>query len=505
MIQTLPSSKTASFVKECLYLWNKYPEIGSAIRKDLDDYAKAKKFARLEDKQYELNLSSSLPDFDELCLVPESPAALALAQGCPRMPEVLVFIFLQLRGFWGSVSDQTAIDRMQESATLSIILTNLDKKMPGRSTIHENINKISNQTRELILECQLADTLEMGLDDFQKVFIDSTSVEASNCWPTDAGVIRRLLQRVIRQFEVVEAFGISPVADFHIPVWIKELGQLHFKINNTTGVKGAPKKRIKLYKRFLKVAAKAMNYLIRQFIVREMQAKSAELMPSKKRKMDSIISAVEQDLHDVAHVITYTGERLFNGISLPSADKIISLSDQSAAFIRKGSRNDVIGYKPQLMRSMDAGFITALYLESGNPSDSKSLLPSVEQHIKSTGITPLFISADDGYSSPDAVADVKELGVKDICLSGAKGKRLLGDDVWMQEEYIDGRRRRSAVESLMFTLKYVYEFGRMRRRGLKEVQAEMLEKVTAYNICRAMEMKAEHESKERQVSMVKAR
>jgi len=36
MIQTLPGSKTASFVKECLYLWNKYPEIGFAVRKDLD-------------------------------------------------------------------------------------------------------------------------------------------------------------------------------------------------------------------------------------------------------------------------------------------------------------------------------------------------------------------------------------------------------------------------------------------------------------------------------------
>jgi len=504
MIQTLPNSKTASFVKECLYLWGKYPEIGNAIQQDLDNYAKLKKYERLEDRQYELNMSMSLPDFDELTLVPESPDALTLAQGSPRMPAVLVYIFLQLRGFWSSVSDQVAVDRMLESVTISIILSNLGKRMPGRSTIHENVNKISNETRELIFECQLADTLELGLDDFRQVCIDSTSVEANNCWPTDAGVIRRLLGRAINLFKTVESFGISPLAEFYLMNWMTELGKLHFKINNTRGTKGAPKKRIKLYKDFIRTASKAMNYLIRNFIVRRMQAERCDLKPSKRRKLDMFIDAIEQDLQDVGYVITYAGNRVFDGVSLPSAEKIISLSDDSAAFIRKGARNDVIGYKPQLMRSMKGGFVTALFLEKGNPSDSKSLVPTVNQHIKATGVVPQFISADDGYSLQDAVDSVKEIGVTDICLSGAKGKRILGDELWNREEYIEGRRKRSAVESLMFTLKYSYEFGRMRRRGLEEVKAEMLEKVTAYNICRAIDLKQAKSKEDALVSLPKA-
>ena len=38
----------------------------------------------------------------------------------------------------------------------------------------------------------------------------------------------------------------------------------------------------------------------------------------------------------------------------------------------------------------------------------------------------------------------------------------------------------------MFTLKYVFEFGRLRRRGLENVMAEMTEEVIAYNVLRKL-------------------
>ena len=46
------------------------------------------------------------------------------------------------------------------------------------------------------------------------------------------------------------------------------------------------------------------------------------------------------------------------------------------------------------------------------------------------------------------------------------------------------RNSRSAVESLMFTLKHNHDFDRMKRTGLQAVRAEMIEKVLAYNFRR---------------------
>ena len=107
-------------------------------------------------------------------------------------------------------------------------------------------------------------------------------------------------------------------------------------------------------------------------------------------------------------------------------------------------------------------------------------------HAENTGVVPLFVSADDGYSSGAGRSACLEFGVRDVCLSGAVGKKITPEHLWDSEEYVSGRRYRSAVESLMFTLKYVLEFGRLRRRGLENVLAEMTEEVIAYNVLRKL-------------------
>ncbi len=167
-------------------------------------------------------------------------------------------------------------------------------------------------------------------------------------------------------------------------------------------------------------------------------------------------------------------------LTLPSVEKILSLSDITAAFIKKGQRNSVIGYKPQIGMSKN-GFVSALIIEPGNGADAKYLIPLVEKHIENSGVIPDFVSTDDGYSSAAGRKGCLDLGVKDVCFSGAKGKKILGDELWEDEKYIDGRRNRSAVESLMFSLKYVVHFDRLRRRVIEAVKSEMPGKIIAYN------------------------
>jgi hypothetical protein len=53
---------------------------------------------------------------------------------------------------------------------------------------------------------------------------------------------------------------------------------------------------------------------------------------------------------------------------------------------------------------------------------------------------------------------------------------------WKSQTYRQARAERSAIESLVFTLKEGLEFGEMVRRTHENVLAEMLEKVLAYNI-----------------------
>ena len=479
----------AKYCEEVLSLGEKFPNIYKKISHDQDVHAKNKKLERMLDRQYEESKTLSLPGLDTE-LKPLSIDEIELDTGRPRMAAELVFLFSLLRGFYGSVTDCNVSDRFKDSMTLYILLDNLNIKLPAPTTILENVNALSNETRDYIFTCQLDDVFTSKADDFSYAIFDSTSVSASSCWPTDARIIYQLLDRVFNYGQKFEGFGIQPIPAFYMPNWLKILKELLFKINNTKGTKKIKKKdKVKpLYNDYLIAAHKAYGYLLRIFTIRSVAIKESDLPPSKKNQLLAVHDKIEEDLLILSSVLYYTEERVFNEVVLPSAEKIISLSDETAAFIKKGQRNAVIGYKPQLAQS-EKGFVTALIIEPGNKADSDNLFPLAKQHKENTGVTPKFISADDGYSSK-AGRDkcLEKLKVENVCLSGAVGKKITPADLWDSELYIDGRKKRSAVESLMFTLKYVFNFGQLRRRGIENVRAEMLEKITAYNIRKKIEI-----------------
>jgi hypothetical protein len=141
-----------------------------------------------------------------------------------------------------------------------------------------------------------------------------------------------------------------------------------------------------------------------------------------------------------------------------------------------------------LVRS-ENGFVTSLLVPQGNAADSIKLVPAIGDSIKRTGVVAELVSTDDGYASAKGRDKLLEMGVNNISISGAKGKKLTTLEEWESETYRDARRCRSAVESLMFTIKDGFAFGELDRRGIEAVRDELLEKVLAYNCCRSILIK----------------
>ena len=141
----------------------------------------------------------------------------------------------------------------------------------------------------------------------------------------------------------------------------------------------------------------------------------------------------------------------------------------------------MVGYRPQLARS-GGGFVTGLFLPRGNTADSLHFVTMVKEQIANTGIIPSVASVDDGYSSQLGRNEVLDFGLKVVSIGGAKGKKLIEAQQWNSRPYRQARTERSAMESLLFTLKEGFQFGVLARRSHGNVLAEMLEKVLAYNI-----------------------
>ena len=463
------------------------PEIIKAIEKDLDAYAREKKSLRLADKKFFESRTGDLPKMNirERNVLAEE---LQLAVGRPRMPGSAVYVFLMIRGFLGSLTTKPARRFLRESMSLYGFLQDRGLSLPGATTILENVNLVSHATRELIFDKQIALILGQELDDFKRLTIDSTAVKANSSWPTDAKILTGLLMRAARLGQKMHLWGLENFTQGWVPRWLEEMDKGVFQICLVAGKAKSRGKLKKRYRQLLGRGRKAADALAVELKRLEQRRPLEGQAPSRRILLERVMQQIQADLSDAQRVLEYAHARVFHDQKLPSTEKVLSLSDGSAAYIKKGSRNPVIGYKPQLVRSVK-GFVTSLLVPQGNAADAVELVPAIGDSIRRTGVVAGSVSTDDGYASAKGRDAVLGMGVKDISISGAKGKKLTAPDDWDSEAYRDARRNRSAVESLMFTIKDGFEFGELGRRGMAAVQDELLEKVLAYNCCRLILMK----------------
>jgi IS5 family transposase len=487
LFAVVPDTRTAEIVAEALCTLRAFPEIERMIEADLDRRALQLKARRMADAEWErariAERTSSLP---RLSVPAESESAgvstpLRLETGRRRTDTQLVFLALTLHGIYGSVTDGDAVDRILESTTLAVFCLNRNIRRPDRTTLLRHINAISNETREAIVDIQFQRVKAEGLDDFEKLFVDSTAVEANTRWPTDSGLILRCLSGVYHScLRLPKLFALPHIDTRWCEARLKRMHRHDFHINTVSG-KGRAGKRRKVYRKFYNLAEKLSAHLRREFeTVLEPALGALDVRPSMRQYLQRVGDTIRNGLSDAARVLEYSRNRVLHGIGVEAGVKILSLSDGDVAFIQKGDRPPVIGYKPQIARTGN-GFLAALSVSPGNTADVTALQPLLGESIRRSGVVPTTVSTDDGYSSRANRLALQQLGVVNISFSGAKGQRLTPEGEWDSEALSEARRERSAIESMMFVLKHDYLFGRMRRRGIEGVRAEMLAKVIAFN------------------------
>ena len=481
---TVPDTEFSRFCLEADQLAREFPEILERIKQDLDKEALRKKEIREKDKKWQLEQEALF----ELEITTKEKVSLELGVGRPRMAPYTVYMLAVGRGFYGGIKSRNGGIFTSESRTLQVLLENKGISMPSESSVYDNINAISNETREFILTCQMKKVLKDGLDSFDELTIDSTSVSGNISWPRDSNIILGLIKRAFKCGKKLEFFGAKNILDRFIPRLIREISRLSKKINLESGKLDSKKKRRKYYRKLLKLSGQAEILLQEEFQKVIKQIKDLHVKPSQKDRLERLVEIIKSDIDMLKKVRGYCHSRIIDELTVQSKDKVMSISDKDAAFIKKGDRQSVVGYKPQLVRTKN-GFISSATIPLGNAADSGQFGPAISKSISQTGIIPTSVSADDGYVNKDERDALLKLGVSVVSFSGSKGKSLLPEEDWDSEIYVTTRNNRSAVESLMYLIKHNFNFDRVVRRGHKNVKAELLEKVLAYNFCRLFQIR----------------
>lgn len=482
MFVSPPDSELYAFLQEAHRLVEREPQIIERIEAELDLHGQQKKALRLKDAEWRQAQTLGLPTVPWEPVTPKAED-LRLEGGRPRTPAYVVFMFLVGRGFYGGFKSAEATTLLLESTTLAVFLTNQGMSMPGRSTLNELVNAVSNETRDMILSAQVRTVLREGWDDFKKLLQDSTAVEGNTQWPKDSQLMVDLLARAIRRGAKLDRFGMAKIDEPRAGKLLRKMAVLHKQISMGAGKPGSKGERRKLYAKLLRLARRSVALLEPHVARAEKAIDALDILPSRRQMALRLVRWLRSDLQNVQRVMRCCEDRVMHERKVPVEEKVLSVSDADVGFIVKGGREPVVGYKPQIGRS-GAGFIPGLILPQGNAADSGQLLAMFEQVLGRTGVVPAEVSVDDGYASRDGRARLQALGVKVVSISGSKGKHITPPEEWDDPDYLAARNGRSAIESLMFTIKDGFDFDRVARRGIENVRAEMLEKVVAYNFCR---------------------
>lgn len=475
----------AQVVIEALELARFDRSLVEALEQDIEMAARAAKKVRLMDWQFELEKTEPLSplldlpepsDFDRM-----EASGLALDPGRPRSIDgELLLVLLAVNSVLG-LSSVPGYERLVESEVFGALLGALCRKRPARTTVANYLSLASAESRQRIHAAVCRKAKAEGLDDFAEVTVDSTAVEANSAWPTDSGLIWGFLRQAYgllgRQAKLT---GVECTSSL-VERWLEDLERQHKAISLLPSRPGSVKARRQLYRKLLRIAGLTQRKLLALLDDKRDLIEDRCITPGHRLRVDAIMAEVAKSMDGAGKVMEAARVRVLEGGKVAAAARAFSLADPDAWMIEKGDRDPVLGYKPQIGRSAN-GFITAFEVLPGNPADSTRLVELTNAHIRNTGVTPCLVATDDGYSAQGNLDALVALGVETVSFSGAKGRDLLGDQLW--EGTTEIRSDRSAVESTIFTLKHMCGLRRFCRRGIEGVAQDLSEAILTYNLWR---------------------
>ncbi len=380
-----PKSNLSRFIEEARRLLQREPRILERIDRDLDVHGLAKKRLRLADRRWRHQQHAFIPGHTPVSQPKPEETELTLGQGRPRMAAEICYLFLMLRGYTGGVKDETTLDLFFESTSIQLVLAQAGIKMPRPSTIIDNTNAISQETRDFILDAQLSLILDEGLDDFKKQTADSTAVWANTAWPTDSGLMLAFIQRIWKRASKLPLFDL-PTLDYpEFPEISKELERLEFQIAMSPKQKLGARKRKLAYQQLID-HAEVVSQVFGEELARIRDAFSPEsLAPSRRDMAARLLTGIGEDIAELGRLIEACVQRVIEGAKPSGTNRRLSIADEDAAYIAKGTHDPTIGYRVQVMRTQK-GFVVGHLVPKGNANDASQFLGLCEVSMARTGV-----------------------------------------------------------------------------------------------------------------------
>ena len=340
-------------------------------------------------------------------------------------------------------------------------------RLPGKSALQATVGAVTAATWERINRTLLDAARAAGVEAGDRVRIDSTVTETHVLEPADSRLLFdgvRVLARLLG--EARERLGPGAVAfrDHR-----RAAKRRHLEIRSKRG----PAVRAAVYRRLLKLAGLTMAYA---------EAALPAVAASGAAWAGPWAESVKEINGLLGRVADQARRRVFDGETVPAAEKVASLFEPHTDIIRKGGRRTHYGHKVNFATGR-SGLVLDAVVEDGNPADSARCLPMLERHVAHYGAAPERAAFDGGYASKENLAQARALGVRHAVFQKKRGMRDedMSPSAWIRRQL---KRFRAGVEGNISYLKRCFGLGLCRWRGLPRFRAYVQSAVFAHNLVR---------------------
>lgn len=366
-------------------------------------------------------------------------------------------IYKEIKGL-----DYRELEYAQKDSRICATFIKLDERNPySFQTFQKYISKISAESLECLLIALNKIAISEGLEDINRIRMDSTVVKTNIHYPTNNALVWDCIKESHRLLSKLE----EETKDIDIRDYTKSAKKNYYKINITK----SKDKRVDLFRKQLILFTKCINQV-------------DQVIRNPKKKACSIVAielALENLLPLMRQVYDMTKRKEILGEKVPNDEKLFSIYELHTDIIVKGGREVLFGHKVNL-----AGGSSNLILDcqtlDGNPSDTSLYQGTMDRIIENYGKVPRDVSTDGGYASNNNKEYAQEKGIVNIVFNKVVGS--LQNITTSKNLETMLKKWRSGIEAVISNYKRGFGMFICNWKGKAHFKAKVLWSAIAYNI-----------------------
>ncbi len=340
---------------------------------------------------------------------------------------------------------------------------------PSKSALQRNIKSLSPECLEAVNQLLVTRALTERVDNGNKVRVDCTVTETNIHEPTDSSLLWdcvRVLSRLANEGREMNGLTFED----------------HTKVakRRTVAILNAksPEQRQELYRDLIKVTSRVRSDALRMAAALGESLPTADILD--RLRAEQTAAEIEHFGNLAEQVIWQTERRVMLGESLPPSEKIVSIFEPHTDIIKKDRRDVSYGHKLCLSTGA-SNLVIDVVVEDGNPADSTLAVRMARRASAILGAPPRQMAFDGGFSSKQNVADIKELGVRDVAFSKSPGIAI-EEMVKDRRVYRALRNFRAGIEAGISWLKRALGLTRCNWKGLEAFKSYVWSAVITANL-----------------------